>query len=232
MDSLGLINLLHYGKTPNWWFTHSSGEAIQYLKTLTGEFDIPSNLRHLACETTADLPNDLSAPESLKSADIVVVEISTFKKLQMQGVRLNFQNVWGYAHRAGVSTSDVLAGRQVFWPAGIAPLMDLTADKSDVSEVTSDLLAIKDFVGVPMLTVDHIYSLTDSGGPIPGRPAITDLLAALKSSHDIPFHSTRALIEEYGQEVALADDNHYKKDFELLAGRAILASIHSALKHA
>lgn len=230
MDSLGLINLLHYGKTPNWWFTHSSGEASQYLKTLMGEFDIPSDVRHLACETTADLPNDLSAPESLRSADIVVVEISTFKKLQMQDVRLNFQNVWGYAHRAGVSTRDVLTGRPVVWPTGIAALDGLKVDKSGVNEVISDLLAIKDYVGVPLLTVDHLYSLTDSNELIPGRQAITDLLATLESSYNVPFHSTRALIEEHGQEVALADDNHYQKGFESVAGRAILASILSVLE--
>lgn len=230
MDAAGLINLRHYGKNPNWWFTHSSGEAVQYMKSLTGASHIPLKLRHLACETTADLPENLADPEALHGVDLVIVELSTFKRLELDGVRLNMQNVWGYAHRAGVPTAQVLAGHEVQWPEGVAPLTGLAASKTPSDEVVSDLLAVQEMAGgVPMMTVDHIHSLTAMGEPIPGRPEITVLLERMEREHGVPFHSTRPLLERYSREESLADDNHYRKEFEEVVGRSMMESVRCTL---
>lgn len=229
MDAAGTIEMLHYGKTPHWWFTHTAAEGIQYLRALSGEIDIPAHLRPLVCETTADLPADLAAPDSLNRVDLVVVEISTFKTLEVDGFRLNLQNVWGYANRAGVPPRDALSGKPVDWPEDAQLLADMKMGRAIPEQVEAELLEIHQRVGAPMLTVDHLAATIDGSTPVSGRQDITDALRAIEQRTGIPFHSTRPLIELHGESVALQDANHYHADFEATAGEDLVRSFPRAL---
>ena len=228
LHAAGHIDLLYYGTSPHWWFTHSAGEALQYLQAIRGEITIPDPMRPLICETTADLPDDLTEPGRLATIDLAVLEISTLKAFTAAHLRLNIQRVWGYAHTAGVDTAAVLAGRPVEWPAEHPLLTDMAVERETPESVAAQILDIRDAVGVPLLTVDHLFATTADGIPVPGRQEITTLLAQLEHDEGIAFHSTRALIERHGEGVALKDSTHYAVDFEPVVGEDLWASIRRA----
>lgn len=227
MDAAGKIDLLHYGKSGPWWFTHTPAEGIQYLRALAAEIDIPAELRRLVCETTLELPDDLAS--TLPQVDAVVVELSTFKTLEVDSYRLNFQNVHRYAREAGVPPRDVVWGVPVDWPDSHQLLIDMVVGKATSTQVHDELLEIRDRVGAPMLTVDHLYATTDSGDLVPGRDDLTAALNDLEATAGVPFHSTRPIIERFGEQVALQDSNHYRADFEETAGDALLESLQELL---
>jgi hypothetical protein len=225
LHAAGHIDLLYYGTSPHWWFTHSAGEARQYLQAIRGQLTIPEPMRPLICETTADLPEDLTEPGRLPTIDLAVLEISTLKAFTAAHLRLNIQRVWGYAHAAGVDTGAVLAGRPVEWPADHPLLADLSVERETPESVAAQVLGIREAVGVPLLTVDHLFATTADGTPVPGREEITTLLARLEREDGIAFHSTRPLIERHGEGVALKDSTHYAADFEPVVGEDLWASI-------
>ena len=230
LQAKGEIELLYYGTSPHWWFTHSAGEAIQYLAAIRGEVAIPEELRPLICETTADLPPDLTEPGLLDSVDLAVLEISTLKAFHSHGLRMNMQRVWGYAHASGVDASAVLAGQPVEWPPDRPLLSDLQVVRETADVVAEQIRQIRELVGVPVLTVDHLFATTRDGSAIPGRAEITALLSRIAADDvDIAFHSTRRLIQAHGERVALKDATHYAADFEALVGDDLLLSIRELL---
>ncbi|MHA3837570.1 hypothetical protein ACXR8F_17770 [Terrabacter sp. AAH1] len=230
LHSAGKLDLLYYARSPHWWFTHSAGEAIQYLEALRGEVEIPTPLRPLICETTADLPDDLSDDARFGSPDVAVLEISTLKAFHSNRLRLNMQRVWGYAHASSVNAAAVLAGQKVNWPHDRRLIADLDVRRESAEVVADQIRQIRELVGVPLLTVDHLFATTTNGDPIPGRSQITALLGDVSDGDSIALHSTRPLIEQHGESIALQDATHYAADFEPLAGDAMWTSIERLLE--
>lgn len=207
----GALELVNH--SDRWWFTHTAGEARQYVDTLTGKTSLPTEVRPFICETSLDLPENLSAP-NLTNVDAVCVEVSTFKSVTLDGFRLNYHQVWGHAERAGVDSRAALQGQPVHWPEEDQPLRRMIVNRSSPEAVQEDLLAVKRSVGSPVLVVDHLHAHMATGGLAHERLQITETLAA----GPLPFYSTRVLIEQHGQEVSLKDHNHWASDFEATVG--------------
>lgn len=203
----GTLELANYAD--NWWFTHTAAEARQYVDVLAGRTVLPAELRPFICETSLALPNELVAG-GLLDVDVVCVEVSTMKALTLDGLRLNYHQVWGRAEQANVDSRAALQGLPVEWPASDAPLGRMVVGKSTPESVSEDLLAVRQAVGRPVLLVDHLHAQMPTGILAPERQTISETLAAVP----LPLYSTRTLIEQYGQDVALKDHNHWASTFE------------------
>lgn len=204
----GHIDLLNRGLE---WFTHSAGEAVQYVDVVRGARDLPEALRPLICETDRDLPADLSSPWVLH-ADVAVVEVSTLKVMELDGYRLNYHKVWGYAQERGYDTRAVLSGVVDGLPDD-EPLRRVKVSKATADEVGDTLETLRRTARVPVLAVDHLYATLPSGDLAPERAALRDALQEVQGRHGIPVWSTRPFIAEHGPSV-LEDHNHWAKDAE------------------
>ena len=227
-DDAGLIRLVN--KADNWWFTHSPAGAAQYVDALAGTRDVPVELRPLVCETMIErLPTDLMARHML-DVDAVVVEVSTLRQLTIGDTHLNHQMVWGHLNRLGVTPGPVLWGNAAAVPDGDT-VKAMRVGRATRESTVAALRHIRDVVGAPLVTVDHLRAQMPDGGVAAERLDITALLADLD---DFPTWSTGVHIGEAGQS-ALEDQNHWAKSAELPVGRllaeAVLAVSHEVVDH-
>lgn len=209
------------------WFTHSSGEALQYIRALAGTVVVPEDFRPLICENASALPADLASSRALE-ADLVVIEVSTLKALRLRGLRLNYHSVWGEANRLGTDARKVLDGNTQDVPEGHV-LHGLSAGRDSSGDVISDLESIATTVGAPLLAVDHLWAPMPDGSIAPERLAIAQTLSAIGTEPPIAYWSTRAVLERHGS-AALRDHNHWSESHELVVGESIFDSVCSAVQ--
>lgn len=220
-DKLELVNY-----PENYWFTHSSIAARQYLEVLHGDLRIPEVLRSYALETVLDWRGDMAV--GIPEADIAVIEVSSLKSFEVSGIALNAHKVAGGLKSLGVDYRAGLRGDVRAVPSDHALSM-LTLRETRFDDLVEDLSAIQTFLGIPVVTVDHLYASTPEGGPAAARARLTSELALVESTAGIPFHSTRTAIERAGENVALLDQNHYASDFEVDAGLSLLSTLRATL---
>lgn len=203
------------------WFTHSSGEALQYARALAGEVQIPPHLRKFVCETDATLPEDLKTDAAFVS-DFAVAEISTLKTLSLEGIRLNYHLVWGEAQRLGIEARPLLNGDTSALPPGHA-LQGLSAGRSTAKEVQEDLLALRALTRLEVLAVDHLWAALPDGTMAPEREEIAHALKGVSESTSIGFWSTRSIFDGVGGS-PVKDHNHWKPEYEDQVGEAIVSA--------
>lgn len=219
----GLVRLANY--LDRFWFTHTSGAAKQYVDVLDGRAKIPLGLRDAAIEGELEWPRDMHL--GVPKADIAIVEISSLSALSVGGVQLNAHKVYRAAKELGIDPKPLLRGVPDALPENYH-LKDIEYHKVPESELAQDLLYIRNTIGIPVITVDHLYSLRPNGEPAPERRALSAALEAIQAEHNIPFTPTRPLIEKHGSATALLDQNHYRKEFEITVGKSLLDSIRYA----
>lgn len=216
----GLVELVNISE--NWWFTHTSAGGLQYTRALAGFTDIPEALRPLTCETMIDpLPLDLENRDLL-DVDVVVQEVSAVKLLLSGGVHLNQARVWGHADALGINTARLVAGDTSELPEDDV-LQDLQVGLSTFESVRSDVEAVAELVGAPVVCVDHLYSLMSNGKVASDRAAITGWLHRLAAEEVAPVVSTKDYILRAGP-ASLLDQNHWAQDHELPFGREIVSA--------
>lgn len=203
------------------WFTHSSGEAVQYGRALTGGLDIPPALRPFVCETATTLPLNLRA-EPIAPLDCVVVELSTLKRYEVMGVKLNANRVWGEEVRLGLDSRSLLDGDTSMLPEG-HPLKGLEVSAYSFDDVRRDFLDIRKMFGVPILAVDHLWAALPDGSFARSRSDVSDVLTSLQQSGLVGYWSTREFLQQFGPQ-ALKDQNHWAQSSEQGVGEALVAA--------
>lgn len=217
----GLINLINYGE--NQWFTHTAAAARQFVDVLDGKAHIPAGLRRAALETDLEIPEDMISRHALQ-ADAVIVEVSSLKQHQVNGIELNAHKVYGIAVESGLDYRPIIQGNTTGLPADHV-LKSLQVNYTTQAELTADLLAIRDRVGAAIMTVNHLYSETKDGAPVPERSRLTEALSLVEEEHGIRMYDTKPAIVEHGIDTALLDQNHYRTEFEPVVGRRLLTAI-------
>jgi hypothetical protein len=217
----GRIKLLNYSE--NQWFTHTAAAARQFVDILDGTIQIPVELRRATLEADVVFPSDMRASAPLR-ADAVIVEVSSLKQHRVGGIELNAHKVYGIAVESGLNYRPIVQGVTSDLPDDHV-LKPMRVDYATQGELAKDLLSIRDRLACPLMTVNHLYSEMPDGTAAPDRVRLTAALQQLGLQHDIPMHDTQPAIAEYGIEVALKDQNHYRSDFEPVVGERILTSI-------
>lgn len=212
----GMINLLNPSEPS--WFTHSIGQAVQYLHVLAGEQTIEGEWRELVGERT--FASDLAEPDLLSKVHLVVLEISVLREALAGSLCLHIPAVETEAARLKFDPKAATRrGAGVEWPQGHLLHDGLKIVPSSIEDIQSGVDYIKEHCKAPVLLVDHLFYKHADGSTIPARDVITETLPKLTGSK---FWSTRPLIERHGQDTALLDWSHYREDFEPLVGDELL----------
>ncbi|WP_146826024.1 DUF362 domain-containing protein [Aeromicrobium flavum] len=221
-DHLTLVNAAAHES----WFTHTSAAAVQYLDVVQGRREIPHELRGAVMESPfTEWADDMSV--ELPAADVVVVEVSSMKRHVVDGFHLNAHKVYGIANEGGFDYRRVVHGDTGELPDDHR-LKQMTVTPTSLAETVADVQRIEQLTGVPVVLVDHLHALTDGGVVLAGREELAAQLRDAAAETGATFHSTRPLIEEHGQDIALLDVNHYRDEFEITAGKSLLTTIESA----
>ena len=219
MHDAGEIDLINYGDDQ--WFTHTAAAGRQYIEVLDGKVHIPEDIRPAAIESDFPFPDDMASPEKLRG-DIVIVEVSSLKQHQINGIELNAHKVYKTAAESVPNPTQVTQGNTSSLPDGHV-LKGMQVNYVTQGGLATDLLAIRDRIGSPVMTVNHLHSVRPDGSPAPERTKLTEALRAVEANYGIPVYDTKDAILEQGADLALLDQNHYRPDFEIVVGRRLLA---------
>lgn len=220
MYEQGRIDLVNYNT--HLWLTHTAAAGRQYVDIIQGRTNIPAELRPAALESHLEFPDDMSV--DFGPIDAVVVEVSSYKQHRINGIELNAHKVYGIAKQAGVDHRPIIEGRTEALPDDHV-LKSLEVSFATQDELAADLLTIRDRLGAPTMTVDHLYTEMPDGSPVPVRERLTTMLSRVQQDHGIPLHTTKETILEHGFVAALEDQNHYRYAFEPVVGNRLLTGI-------
>lgn len=218
------IKLINHGS--HQWFTHTAASAVQYADLVQGKASLPDALRPAILETEMTLPHNLFF--EFPRPDLVVVEVSTLKEHRLDGYSLNAHKVYGMAVDEGVPYRAVINGQTGDLPTTHV-LKTMSVRYASASEVEAQLLYLRQELKAPLLTVDHLYTESEDGSPIPERTKVSSILAGLESTHGMAYYPTKDLIVAAGLEVALQDQNHYRPNFESLVAAEMLTRMKQVL---
>lgn len=204
LDRSGQVTLLN--KVDPVWFMHTARAARQSLEVICNLADPPLHLRELIYETDDEREIEFRAPEMVRQADAIVVEVCSIKSIDLEGWEMN-------AHR--------MRSAQI---NGDPRAEACTRTTSTASEIAAEIRKISEISGKDVMVVNHI-SVTGQPNLDRARSRVTRVL---ESARDItPFHlfDTAPVLDQVPVETALKDQNHYAPDFELAMGEAMLAHL-------
>lgn len=186
----------------------------------------PTKAPSVAIEADKEFPVDMSA--DFGRLDAVIVEVSSYKQHSIDGVELNAHMVAGLAKKAEADYRFIIEGRTEQLADGhlLKPLNVCFTSQQDLED---NLLYIRNSLNVPVITVDHLFTLRGDGSRVPAREKLTKMLEQVEITHKIPFYSTENTIVSHGTQSALADQNHYNHSFEPIVGQALLSKILTTL---
>jgi hypothetical protein len=231
----GVVELRNRGV---YGFVHYAKEALQQLRVMHGELTIPFPLKpyitHKEIPEGAD--ETLATPAyHLDETDLLVVEISSLKEIEYDGLYLQINRV----------RSQLLEGRdnlQEWWrrlydkqtemPAGVLQKRkqfisdDLTELERELvirievrvqsaASMLADMRAIREYFDGPILWVSHFDTRAlGSGQEIPIRKQLVEAVEGAAASLGQPFFNPRETIERFGMARALTDMAHYTPEFQ------------------
>lgn len=212
-----LLNAAHH------WFTHTAASARQYVDVVSGRTVLPPELREMVLETALSLPSELNW-EPPEAADVVMVEVSTLKEHRVGRTELNAHKIYGTVKDLVNDYRPVVNGDTSVLPPG-HPLKALEVKYTSPAKLLKDLLHVRQRLGVPMLTVNHLYSEAPGGVEPPERAKLTQELRRVEQEAGIPLYDTGILIRKHGTTAALSDQNHYRAAFEPVVAEEMLSMI-------
>ncbi len=212
-------------------FTHTSPEAVQQLKFMRGELDIPEALwpyvsNNDRAEVLAQAP---------KSGDIHVVELSSEKILSMNGVylQLNYlrtqfvpffadgkrKNAYWKAIEKGTQ-EDIDALLAEHWSetdeqkADCAVLRNIRLRRADEEQTRADIRYLKE--ALPFVVfVTHVNAIDSGGTVIKTRDRYIQMVKRIAGEEGCLVIDPTDMMQHMGQQEALEPDlNHYTDDFK------------------
>ncbi|WP_461746418.1 hypothetical protein [Kocuria sp. U4B] len=220
LHAQGAVRLFNYDD--HMWFTHTAASARNYIDIIQGRVEVPNELREATLDSHIDFGPNLCA-DSVK-ADAVVVEVSTLKEHVVGDVHVNAHKVYGIAKKLGIPHHPIIQGDTRALP-DYHPLKSMRVHYASKEEVAIDLLYIIQRLQAPMMTVNNLYSLTAEGTQVPERVRLSSTLEDIEAAHGIPFFDTSSIILQHGLEVALEDQNHYRRNFEPVVAEALYRGV-------
>jgi len=224
-------------------FTHTSSEALQQIRFILGEHDIPEKVQPFIFRPAVrDIKNEIHTP-----SDFYLVEISSQKKvmaydycIQINYLTRHFYDFFSKPERARIYWS--LATKEnhqklsayleaepcyaTMSESDRALLKSIRVEQMDEEAIEQDMREIVRLLGHDhVMFMTHINGLTHTGSPIPSRARLIKKVESSASRMGIPCINPTYLMAKWGQKRALEkngeDLTHYTDSF----GDAIVAAI-------
>jgi hypothetical protein len=228
LRSLHKLGVIDFANKEEPWFTHSSGEGLQYVRLIRGSLKLDERLRPFVDVPDREESPSLARPGSVRDIDLVLVEISALKVATVAGEFVHVPKVWTAADALGLDNRASTSKRGVPWPAG-HPLRDIKLAQESEADIVGNLRAIGAEVQAPVTICDHIHALDTDGNPLPARERLSELLSEIGHKHGIPKFSTKDMLVQHDQQAALLDSTHYRDSFEKTAGEYFWSFLSQAL---
>jgi len=190
------------------WFMHTARAACQSVEIIQGKIDPPLDLRELIFETDNERVIDFVAPDMVRDADALVLEICTLSSIDLNGWEANAHRMW----RANKEDD----------PRALSAVK--TVDSSEI--IADNIKKISDMTHKPIMVVNHI-SITGIPELDRSRKTLTETLKKAAEIVDFSLFDTASVLDSVPMHIALKDHNHYNTDFELIVGNAMIAQLQS-----
>lgn len=212
-------------------FTHSSPEAVQQLKFMRGEIDIPAEL--WSCVSNVDRDEVLAQKHDV--SDVYVVELSSEKilshgdtYLQLNYLRTQFSDFFKDSARKNAywkaiekqTPDEVAAFLKEVWSetpeqqAQSEFLRHIRLRRADEAQTRADIRYLRDTLG-HVLFVTHVNAIEKTGAPIKTRDRFVKMVKHIAAEEGCAVYDPTDLVNETGQTNALEDDlNHYTETFK------------------
>lgn len=200
------------------WYTHSTRDALQKLKIVRRQVDVPAEVVPLVVESHAQKWHpEKHHPDFYRRADVFVVEICSRKVATFAGV---YYQQW--------PTQMVLREPERY-PELVAYVEGATHRVQSRGELLGDLKLICDRLGGPVLFVPHINVKMTNGEPFPERTIIRDALEEFcRSDGRASLFDPTPVVAEYGEAQALVDSGHYREEFFPVLADKMLSALTAA----
>lgn len=218
----------------NYGFCHTSGEAVQQLKFLSGELDIDQTLWPLVARGKN---HQVIAAEPLNKADFLVIELSSAKQLtisdtciQINYLRNEYHEFFDLHERAATFWKHAQSNDQVQIDNFLKECWSATPNQKEDTEILRQIrMSLSDAETLyrdvswiisrekPVLFVTHANALTLSGRPIASRSHFIDLVTSVVEDLGAPLYNPTTLMHQLGQQQAIEDYSdslaHYTPEF-------------------
>ena len=213
-------------------FTHSSAEAVQQLRFMKGEIEIPDEL--WPCVSNQD--REKARHQEWKDSDIYVVELSSEKEFRVGQIYLQLNYLSNYfsgffADRERKNTYRKMIERAE--PEEVAKYLDEVWSANAEQEADSNILRqirctrateeslradVKYLAGrLPnVVFVTHVNAEDKTGKLVESRNRYIELVKLVARLEGCLVYDPTTSMREVGQEASLEEDiNHYTEDFKL-----------------
>lgn len=226
-------------------YLHSIGEAVQRLRWLKGEIEIPEKLAPLIFSRDRIPDVDPTRRDASLGSDVALIEVCSEKELLLGDVRLqmNYLNAnllrslgprgsvwWGELVHDGepsrASIEAVLSSPE-FLDAGFGEveesiLVETRCVKTDDARLEKALKQFRELWRKPFVIVTHVGLPLKSGRLLRDRLAFIERLRSIATRLAIPMFEPAPVITAVGRNRALQrngeDLDHYAPSFELMYG--------------
>lgn len=200
------------------WYTHSTRDALQKLKIVRCQVDLPPEVVPLVVESHEQKWHPgKHHPNFYGLADVFVVEICSRKVATNEGI---YYQQW--------PTQMVLREPERH-PALVAYVEGATHRIQSRGELLGDLKLICDRLGRPVLFVPHLNVKMSNGQPFSERTIIRDVLEEFcRSDARASLFDPTAIVAEYGEAQALVDSGHYREEFYPLLADRMFSALNTA----
>lgn len=190
------------------WFMHTARAARQAVEIIQGEIDPPLELRDLIFETDNQRIIDFRAPDMIRGADALILEICTLSSIDLNGWEANAHRIWHANKEDDPRVRSAVKTMQTS------------------EEIANDIRNISDMTQKPIMVVNHI-SITGIPELDSSRKILTDTLKDAAKMIDFVLFDTTIVLESVPRSIALKDHNHYTAEFETTLGSAMIAHLQS-----
>ncbi|MGN8119567.1 hypothetical protein [Labrys sp. 22185] len=230
-------------------YLHSVGEAVQRLRWMRGECQIPDGMAPYVFSTERVPRLSANAQKEQAKADFLLVEVASEKELICDGIYLQLN----YLHRhllsplgeggklwwkemlqkrciSAETAKKVIASEQFaeagFGEADARILRNARCELADEDALRQGLIELKQLWGKPMAAVSHVGLPLQDGRVLQSRETFIARVKKIGAELGIPVFEPRGVIEAVGRTRALerqgADLDHYDPGFEQMYGWYLL----------
>ena len=232
--------------------TYTLDEAIQLIRFMRGDFDIPPLFRELCCLDRNVDPSPLK--RCFESADVVLIEINSPVSIQygryslcraivIEGLlgplsKIN-RELWqatGTWYNQGLmaDNSEVRAETAQRLARAVADdlpdadlaravLVDARPRRRDLASLVEGLAELRDFFNIPLGVVTYTHQYMPDGRPMPWPSDFVEQTIAAAEQLSLPIFKPSEVVKSYGADRALMPDRvHYKPEFAAALGEPLL----------
>lgn len=201
-------NLLDFLNFDQRWYTHTAAETLQKIAILTGKIEVPSDvapllidLESIQADSAASVLNRQHIPNYFATIDAAVIEISTRRIFDLNGLYLHATAVQKFRNgKEDVPEKALLEKVREFY-------IDFAALGGEVEQIAALFPRV-----IFYLTIERGDDLV--AGSHPGRRALNDFFRKLADETKIFIFDPNVWVDSFGVKAALEDNNHFTGPYQ------------------